>query len=172
MPFKSRLIFRYFFSGIKYLSILFLFISTACSNGNSLKSENASDTTSFTSNDTIPEIRKGVSNKPVASYLIPINDPVLKQKFGVEIYETPRTFQFLLRMQYEGMEVTDTLKIPNFGMWPVVKINPGKDKLSCIIGFLDKKKEFKEYKMLTAKGDKMRLIVLKRYTVGVYRNVF
>ena len=131
---------------------LLLILFGACTNEN-LQSENARDTTSFTSNDTIPEVRKVVNNKPIASYLVPVNDPVLKQKFGVEIYETSLTFQYLLRMQYEGMRVTDTLKIPNFGTWPAVKINPGKDKLSCIIGFLDKKKDFKEYKMLTAKGD-------------------
>ena len=157
---------------MKYFYIALILVVSACSNGNSLESENASDTTSFVSNDTIPERRKEVSNKPVASYLVPVKDPVLQQKFGVEIYETPLTFQYLLRMQYEGMKVTDTLKVPNFGTWPVVKINPGKDKLSCIIGFLDKKKEFKEYKLLTAKGDKMRLIVLKRYRVGVYRDTY
>ena len=156
---------------MKLYYYLLMLLFSACANGN-LESENANDTTSFTSNDTIPEVRKVVSNKPVASYLVPVNDPVFKQNFGVEIYETPFTFQYLLRMQYEGMKVSDTLKIPNFGTWPVVKINPGKDKLSCIIGFLDKKKEFKEYKLLTAKGDKMRLIVLKRYSVGVYRNTY
>ena len=46
------------------------------------------------------------------------------------------------------------------------------DKTSCIIGFLDRNKEFKEYKMLTLKGNKMKLIVLKKYAVGRYRNTY
>lgn len=153
---------------MKMYFYLLAFLFSACANGN-LESKDANDTTTFTSNDTIPEIRKEISNKPVASYLVPVNDPVFKQKFGVEIYETPFTFQYLLRMQYDWMKVTDTLKLPNFGTWPVVEIKPGKEKFSCIIGFLDKKKQFKEYKMLTAKNDKLKLVVLKRYFVGAYR---
>lgn len=90
------------------------------------------------------------------------------QYFGVKVYETPFTFQYLLEMQYEGMIETDTLKIPNFGTWPVVEVHKGADKLSCIIGFLDKQKSFKEYKMLSAKGDKLSLVTLNRYGVGVY----
>jgi hypothetical protein len=153
--------YSYFFAAILFL---------ACNRSNKLQSENAADTTSFVTNDTIPEGRTTVNKNPVASYIVPVGNPVLKQNFGVQVYETPLTFQYLLRMQFGGMIETDTLKIPNFGIWPVVQVRPGKEKLSCIIGFLDKKKEFKEYKMLTAKGNQMKLIVLKRYYVGVYRD--
>lgn len=128
------------------------------------------ETTTFVSNDTIPEIRTEVSKKPVASYWVPVGNPALQFKFGVDVFETRQTFNYLLRMQYEGMIVTDTLKLPNFGIWPQVQIQKGKDKTSCIIGFLDKKKEFKEYKLLTVQNDKLKLKVLKRYFVGVYRD--
>ena len=150
---------------------IFLWLA-ACTNRNSVEPAPASDTTSYTSNDTVSEVRLKVSSKPVASYFVPINDPKLGYKFGVAIYETPLTFRYLMRMQYEGMRVTDTLKIPNFGIPPVVKIKQGNDKVSCIIGFLDQKKEFKEYKMLTLKGNQMKLIVLKKYSVGRYRNTY
>lgn len=150
------------------LLIIILFIGACKGTSNDLKSEGANDTTTFTTNDTIPATRKEVSTKPVASYLVPTGKGT-KEKFGVEIFETPLTFQYLLRMQYDWMKVTDTLKLPNFGTWPVVEIKPGKEKFSCIIGFLDKKKQFKEYKMLTAKNDKLKLVVLKRYFVGAYR---
>jgi hypothetical protein len=154
---------------MKYCYLFTFLLAIACNRSNKLQSENASDTTSFVTNDTIPEGRTTVSKKPVASCLVPVGNPALKQNFGVQVYETPFTFQYLLRMQFGGMIETDTLKIPNFGILPVVEVRPGKEKLSCIIGFLDKKKEFKEYKMLTAKGNQMKLIVSKRYYVGVYR---
>lgn len=152
--------------------LLAVFCVIACADQNAVQSIDVSDTTSFVSNDTISELRLDVSDKPVASYIVPVNDPKLGYKFGVDIYETPMTFRYLLRMQYEGMRITDTLKIPNFGIDPVVKINKGEDKFSCIIGFLDQKKEFKAYKMLTVKGDKMKLIVLKKYNVGRYRTTY
>jgi len=71
-------------------------------------------------------------------------------------------------MHYEAIEKTDTLKIPNFGVWPEIKVIKGPDKISCVIGFLDKKKTFRPYKMLTAKGNTMKLILLKKYYTGRY----
>lgn len=128
--------------------------------------QNKKDGGNTTPAGAIPAIRKEVSKAPVASYLIAIGDPKLQRKFGVEVFETPFTFKYLLAMQYDGMLQSDTLKIPDFGTWPVVAIKPGEDKLSCIIGFLDREKQFKEYKLLTAKDDQLKLIVLKRYAVA------
>ena len=113
----------------------------------------------------IPETRTEVNKNPVASYLVTVGDPRLDQKFGVEVYETQATFKYLLAMQYEGILETDTLKIPNFDTWPVVQVKRGKDSLSCIIGFLNDKKEFMEYKLLSAKDDQLKLTVLRRYAV-------
>lgn len=73
-------------------------------------------------------------------------------------------------MQYEGVLETDTLKIPNFGTWPMVQVIKGPEKMSCVIGFLDKQKHFKEYKKLLAKDNKLKLLVLKRYGVGLYNH--
>ncbi|MEP6597040.1 MAG: hypothetical protein ABJA71_13900 [Ginsengibacter sp.] len=113
----------------------------------------------------IPGERKEINKKPVASYLVTISDPRLDQKFGIEIYETPATFKYLLVMQYEGIEETDTLKVPNLDTWPIVQVKPGSDSLSCVIGFLNEKKEFMEYKLLSAKNDQLKLTVLRRYEV-------
>ncbi len=133
-------------------SVIFIILISACSNNNSR-------------NAAIPEVRKEINKKPVASYLITAGDPRLYQKFGVEVYETPLTFKYLLVMQYEGIEETDTLKIPNFDTWPVIQVKPGSDSLSCIIGFLNEKKQFMEYKLLSAKNDQLKLTVLRRYKV-------
>lgn len=153
---------------MKYITLLFALAISACSENNKPQSNTSDSAVTHTSNDTIPLYRKQISKAPVAFYMIPINNPLLQQYFGVKVYETPFTFQYLLKMQYEGMIETDTLKIPNFGTWPVVEVHKGADKLSCIIGFLDKQKSFKEYKMLSAKGDKLSLVTLNRYGVGVY----
>jgi len=132
--------------------IIIIILISACSNKHS-------------KSPIIPDVRKEINKKPVASYLITVGDPRLEQKFGVEVYETPYTFKYLLLMQYQGIEETDTLKIPDFDTWPVVQVKPGSDSLSCIIGFLNEKKEFMEYKLLSAKNDQLRLTVLRRYAV-------
>lgn len=151
---------------------LFTILTIACINKNQLHEQKASQETEFVTNDTIPNVRAEVSKTPVASYVIPINNPLLHQYFGAQIFETPLTFQFLLQLQYEGVLETDTLKIPNFGTAPIVQIKKGPEKMSCIIGFLDKQKRFKEYKMLTAKENKLKLKVLHHYFVGSYRTEY
>lgn len=153
---------------MKYPVLFFVLFIYSCSGNNKQQSKTSSPAAPYTSNDTIPIARKQVSKSPVASYIIPINNPLLHQYFGAKVYETLLTFQFLLTMRYEGMIETDTLKIPNFGTWPIVQIKKGPEKLSCIIGFLDKEKNFKEYKMLSARDNKLKLTVLKRYGVSVY----
>ncbi len=155
---------------LKRFSVVAVVWLTACADEGVVKSKSAKDTTLFVSNDTISEVRPFVSDKPVASWAVSVDDPKLEQKFGVHIYETNFTFKYLLRMQHGGMHITDTLKVPNFGTLPVVRIRPGKDKMSCIIGFLDQNKEFKEYKKLVADGNQMKLIVLKKYSTGVYES--
>jgi hypothetical protein len=114
----------------------------------------------------IAEKRENVNKDPVASYVIPMGDPKLDRKFGVQIFETPFTFKYLLMMFHDGTEQQDTLYIPNIGISPVIQIKPGNDTLSCIIGFLDKEKVFREYKMLTGTNDQLRLTTLKKYSLG------
>ena len=124
-------------------------------------------TTGITSNDTISGTRNSVNKKPVASYWVQMGNPKLERKFGVDIYETPFTFKYLLSMQYDAMPETDTLEVPNFRMLPTIKVVPGKEKLSCIIGFLDEKGNFKEYKLLSAKNNNLRLSTIRYYSVGI-----
>lgn len=115
-------------------------------------------------NDTIPLVRKTVKKEPVASWWV-VMDKALDRKFGVAVYETPRTFHYLLSMQYDGMVEKDSMEIPNFGIWPVIRIVPGEQKLSCIIGFMDANNNFKEYKLLSAKNNRLSLTTLKYYAV-------
>ncbi|HEX8459892.1 MAG TPA: hypothetical protein VF623_00615 [Segetibacter sp.] len=157
---------------MKFYFFLFLIFLVCCTDKNTLREEKATKETEFVTNDTIPEIRRNINKNAVDSYLVKSQDKYLDYKFGVKVFETPKTFQYLLEMNYDGMKVKDTLKLPNFGTWPVVVVKPTKEKLTCIIGFLDKEKNFKEYKMLTAVGDKLKLKVLNRYYVGSYRTEY
>lgn len=147
---------------MKYCYVTFFFFIIACSQ------KSRSNQQEPTGKNAIPEVRDSVNKRAVASYLIPMGDARLGRKFGAEAYETNFTFKYLLVMQYDAMTQTDTLKIPNFGKWPQVKIIPGKEKLSCIIGFLDDKNNFREYKMLSAQNDQLKLTVLKSYVVSGY----
>jgi hypothetical protein len=61
---------------------------------------------------------------------------------------------------------SSTLAIPDLGILPVIQIKPGTEKLSCIIGFLDNKNVFREYKMLAIKNNQLVLSTLKRYYTG------
>ena len=96
--------------------------------------------------DAIPEYRKIVKTEPVAEYKEKIIDPLNDWYFSVRIYETSKTFRYLLRLQFEEIEGEDTLKLPNFGTEPKPSLVTGKEKYSCVIGFFDKRNIFKEYK--------------------------
>lgn len=130
---------------------------------------NVNESTTYITNDTVSEIRSKVSPVPVAEYVKPINDPLNNWKFAVSVTETKLRFSYILKMKYKELDESDTLRIPNFGIQPRIEIRKGADDYSCIIGFLDKKSEFKEYKQVAIKDNQMKLTTLKRYFVGVYR---
>ena len=120
-------------------------------------------------NDTIPEMRDNVNLAPVASYSERVKDELNDWKFSVDAYETRRTFHFQLRMQYKELRVTDSVNIPNFGIRPTIEIHKGKDPLTCIVGFLDKKGLFKEYRKVSVKNEQLKINSLASYYVGSYR---
>ncbi len=153
---------------MKYiLCIIFLFYTSSCKQKNTSNQQNASGK-DVRSDNIIPEYRKTINNKPVASYSVAMGDPRLDRKFGVEIYETNFTFKYLLVMQYDAMIQSDTLKLPDFGSWPKVEVKPGTEKLSCIIGFVDNQNNFREYKLLSAEDNNLKLTVIKSYSVSGY----
>lgn len=121
------------------------------------------------SNDTIPETRTIVKKLPVAEFQVHIPDELNKWRFAVSAFETPKTFQFVLHMHYKEISVADTLKIPNFGIQPTVVIHKDNVPLSCIIGFLDKKGQFRAYKKAFVLNEQMKLVTLNSYYTGIYR---
>jgi hypothetical protein len=115
--------------------------------------------------DLVPQERATVKAEPVATFSQKIENPLNDWKFQVQLFETPKTFRFLMKLEYEEMKEADTLKIPNLGFEPRLKIVKGEEPNSCIIGFLDKKDQFREYKKVIAKNNNLKVITLKHYAV-------
>jgi hypothetical protein len=152
----------------KWFCLLFI-VGIACQ---SPKTSNpvSSDSTIVVNYDTIPETRKTVKTTAVAEFSERVGGDNLNDwKLGVQVYETKSTFHFLVRVRYKELRVSNSLHIPNFGIQPKIELRRGKEPLSCIIGFLDKKGEFKEYKLVSTKNDHLRISKLASYYVGAYR---
>lgn len=115
---------------------------------------------------TVSEFRNEIRREPIASYKEKVDDPMNDWYFSVQLFETKKTFSFVLKMQYEEVRGEDTVKIPDFGMEPKPAIRKGKDRYSCIIGFMDKENQFREYKEVSVKeGRELKLTTLNHYTV-------
>ena len=110
--------------------------------------------------------RANVKAEPIATYTEKIINPLNDWRFQVQLFETPQTFRFLMKLEYEEMKEKDTLKIPNLGFEPKLEIRKGPEPNSCIIGFIDNKNQFREYKKVAAKNNNLKVTTLKHY--GVY----
>ena len=101
---------------MKYCYFFILLILVACNGKN--ESDKSTDQSVTVINDTIPLARTDVESGPVATFSEKVKDPLNDWKFAVEVYETKATFDFLIKMQYKELEVSDTLQVPNFGIMP------------------------------------------------------
>lgn len=146
--------------------VLILSCLHACQS-NTLKNEEGGSTTTYITHDTIPDTRDSVSKKPVATFTSTKGD-----KLQVKVFETENTFHFLMTMNYQSLDEKDTLRIPNFGIYPTIKMQPGSDGKSCVVGFLDTKNQFREYKLVTVKSGNLQVKVLKRYYAGRTRTEY
>ncbi len=116
--------------------------------------------------DNIPEYRKEIRKEPVDAYREKTDNPLNDWYFSVKLFETAKTFQYLVKMQFEEVHGEDTLKLPNFGIEPKPVLKKGSDKYSCIIGFLDNDHVFREYKMVHVEnGNQLKITTLKHYAV-------
>ena len=116
--------------------------------------------------DPVPEFRKVVSKESIAAYQEKTDNPLNNWYFSVKLYETPKTFAYLIRMQFEEVRGEDTIWFPDLGIAPRPVIKKGKDKYSCIVGFTDVQDSFREYKMVYVKdGQQLKLVTLRHYAM-------
>jgi hypothetical protein len=116
----------------------------------------------------VPMYRTSVNAEPVAAYKERTDNPLNDWYFSVKLYETPKTFQYVMKLKYEELEGDDTLNLPNVGIMPKPVIQKGEDKYSCIVGFMDNHDQFLEYKKVYVKYDQLKVTSLKHYTVASY----
>jgi hypothetical protein len=116
----------------------------------------------------VPVFRKQIQKEPVASCQEKTDDPLNDWYFSVRLYETPKTFQYLIKMQFEELRGEDTLELPDLGYYPRPVLKKGKDKYSCVVGFLDPQDSFRDYKLVYVKGEReLKLISLHHYAMVV-----
>jgi hypothetical protein len=123
---------------------------------------------------TVSENRELPSKKPIAAYSMPIDDGIgniNNWKFAVNIYETAKTFEYKVQIQYKAISATEMITIPNFGVDPVVSIKQGKSSPDCIIGFNDTKGLFKEYIQVNVKNEQLKFKKINSYAVVKYKTV-
>lgn len=148
-----------------------IFLLAACNQTQQQEVE-VSATKTFITNDTIAEIRNKPAEKPVAEYREWVSDDVNNAnnwEFSARVYETKKTFVYRIVMRYKELRETAEMELPNFGTQPKPAIQKWDKKYTCIIGFLDKKGQFKAYKKLSATNDHLTLNTVAHYSVGVYR---
>ena len=146
----------------------FYFVSchSAGNNNNPQATDSVSKPNVVNPADNIPEFRKEVKTDAVASYKEKTDNPLNDWYFSVSLYETPTTFNYLMKLQFEEIRGEDTLRLPNLGIYPKPVIQKGKDKYSCIIGFMDASNQFREYKLVHVEnGNNLKVTTLKHYSL-------
>lgn len=158
-----------FLLGAVHLSFCFFSCHSNNQNNSSL-TDSASKPVVINPADNIPETRNEVKTEPVTEYKEKTDNPLNDWYFSVKLYETKKTFDYLMKLQFEEIRGEDTLHLPNLGNMPKPVIRKGKDKYSCIIGFMDDKNEFREYKLVHVEnGNNLKVTTLKHYSVATYQ---
>lgn len=157
----------------KVLTGLIPFVVLACESTTENKPEPATPVVQekepVKASATIPAERKEVKKDAVASYRVKTDDPLNDFYFSVELFETKKTFHYLMKLEFETIDGKDTLRLPDFGTAPQPVIRKGPEKYSAIVGFLDKDKQFREYKKVYVAGNKLKVTALKHYGVATYQ---
>lgn len=150
----------------KIYSTLLISLLIACNAGADKIAESSGGDSIVLTSEKIPAEREIVNPKSVETYTETIKNLAITDEFKVRLYETKQTFRYRIKISHKQLLVEDTLRVPNFGTQPVVEIKKG-DSIhpSCIIGFLDKERKFRESKLVYFKNDKIKVKVLKYYAV-------
>jgi hypothetical protein len=115
-----------------------------------------------------PEFRTQVKKEPIAEYREKTGDPLNNGDFSVRLYQTQKTMYYRAQIEFEGLPGEDTIKLPDLGVEPHPVLQKGKDKYSCIIGFLDIDHQFREQKLVyvTEHGKELKITTLRHWIVN------
>jgi hypothetical protein len=141
-------------------SLIMLFLSCNTNTNNKSPEDSVVYTT-----DKVSETRSNVNPKPVKTYSETVKSFETTDEFRVSLLETKETFKYVIKISYKNLDAEDTLNVPNFGKIPSVEIIKGDKRPSCIVGFLDNNKQFRESKLIFFEDNKIEVHVLKHYGV-------
>jgi hypothetical protein len=113
----------------------------------------------------VPDTRANPNPQPVQEYRVKLPNRADDWYFLVQLFETAKTFEYRVKLQYEEVRGEDTIRIPNMGTEPKPVLKKGDEENSCIIGFIDNKGVFREYKKAYFKDDQLGITTLKHYSV-------
>jgi hypothetical protein len=150
-----------------FIACIFLFFLNSCKSNN----QSTANDDSINKKETVavPLYRNEIKTEPVAEYQEKVNNNLNDWHFSVKLFETKKTFYYLIKMQFEEVIAEDTLKLPNLGFLPKPVIQKGNDKYSCVIGFMDVQNKFNEYKLVHVDNNKdLKITALKHYVGAVY----
>jgi hypothetical protein len=151
-------------------TFVILLIVCGCRNVESDKTTKPDSVIVVQAKPSVAQYRSAVSKKAVKTFSKPIVNSAIQGAFAVQLFETKKTFHYLMKIKYAEFDATDTLKLPNFGSLPKPEIKPGRGPNSCIVGFYDDENNFKEYKLIEAKNDRLKIKALNHYAVATYRD--
>ncbi|MBI2729280.1 MAG: hypothetical protein HYX40_00735 [Sphingobacteriales bacterium] len=117
-------------------------------------------------NKTIDLKRETVNKNPVADYSEKVPDVLNKDwVFKVQLFETDSTFVYTLRTNYKAIDYDQKIRYPNLGYLPRPALKKGFYDKTVMVGFLDEKGKFMDYKMVYVLDEEVGIRGVKKYTV-------
>jgi hypothetical protein len=116
-------------------------------------------------NKTIALKRTSVSKNPLKEYSEKVPDDLNDWYFKVQLFETDSTFNYTVKMQYKEVTGEQIIHIPNLGYEPRPELKKGYYDKTVMVGFLDDRGKFMDYKMVYVVDEQMGIRGIKRYTV-------
>ncbi len=117
----------------------------------------------------ISSVRKVVKQDAVDNFSKKVPDSLNDWSFAVDAFETKSTFNYLLKIKYKEIRVSDSIRLPNFGIEPQIKLTEGKEPFSCLVGFIDKKGTFRDMRKIFIENDQLRIKSTHHYKVTAYQ---
>lgn len=114
----------------------------------------------------VPLKRTTVNKNPVKEYAEKVPDSLNDWYFKVQLFETDSTFNYTVKMQYKEVTGEQLIRLPNFGYMPKPELKKGAYDKTVMVGFLDDKGNFMNYKMVYVADEQMGIRSIKRYTVS------
>jgi hypothetical protein len=116
-------------------------------------------------NKTIALKRETVNKNPVKEYAEKVPDDLNDWYFKVQLFETDSVFNYTVKMQYKEVTGEQIIRLPDMGYAPQPELKKGHYDKTVMVGFLDDKGKFMDYKMVYVVDEQMGIRGVKRYTV-------